>query len=541
MKRMALGVALAVGAGSTALAVDLPTPAPVPSPLYPPAVGYNWTGFYIGGNLGVGWNGGSFSDSIGNTLSLNPQTLFSGGAQVGFNYEFGSGILVGAEANFDWLSNTTSSSNTIVLQNPTGTPTASTASLSANNRWLTTVVGRLGYAWDRILFYGKGGGAWVRSNTPSLTMDGAPVAISTSNGNWGFAGGVGIEWAFSGNWSARFEYDFVGLNQTFTLPTSAGGLPAGDQFTGNTRNIQLVNAVSTTNSVAGDTITRRQQCEFERHMHRSKIIIVLVTGLLLTAQVSAFAQDDRSSSGGASPAPAAEAADAPAKAATPSSETSIMKGSSANPSAGEPSLSLAQLPQDLSPWGMFLHADTIVKAVMIGLAVASLVTWTVWVAKSIELFGARATVRHGLRILASATTLAQAHEKLRKGTGPVAQLLQAAANEIRLSVNLHADGLKERIAWQSERIEMAAGRKISRGTGVLATIGATAPFVGLFGTVWGIMDSFIGISKAHTTNLAVVAPGIAEALLATALGLVAAIPAVMIYNVLARRRHITAR
>ena len=81
---------------------------------------------------------------------------------------------------------------------------------------------------------------------------------------------------------------------------------------------------------------------------------------------------------------------------------------------------------------------------------------------------------------------------------------------------------------------MAASRKIARGTGILATIGSTAPFVGLFGTVWGIMDSFIGISRAHTTNLAVVAPGIAEALLATALGLVAAIPAVMIYNMLAR-------
>ena len=202
--------------------------------------------------------------------------------------------------------------------------------------------------------------------------------------------------------------------------------------------------------------------------------------------------------------------------------------------AGESSVAIAALPQDLSPWGMFLHADTIVKAVMIGLAVASLVTWTVWVAKSIELFGARAVVRRGLRVLAESTTLAQAHEKLRGGKGPVAQLMQAAANEIRLSANLRADGLKERIAWQSERIEMAAGRKISRGAGILATIGATAPFVGLFGTVWGIMDSFIGISKAHTTNLAVVAPGIAEALLATALGLVAAIPAVMIYNVLAR-------
>src|SRR6201984_2308322 len=112
--------------------------------------------------------------------------------------------------------------------------------------------------------------------------------------------------------------------------------------------------------------------------------------------------------------------------------------------------------------------------------------------------------------------------------------MQAAANEIALSANLRADGLKERIAWQSERIEMAAGRKISRGTGILATIGATAPFVGLFGTVWGIMNSFIGISKAHTTNLAVVAPGIAEALLATALGLAAAIPAVVIYNMFAR-------
>jgi biopolymer transport protein ExbB len=269
-------------------------------------------------------------------------------------------------------------------------------------------------------------------------------------------------------------------------------------------------------------------------MRLSKITTVLVAGLLLAAQVSAFAQGDRPSSGGASPSPAAEVADAPAKAATPNSESSMMKGGSANPAAGEPSLSLAQLPQDLSPWGMFLHADTIVKAVMIGLAVASLVTWTVWVAKSIELFGARAAVRRGLRALASCTTLAQAHEKLRSATGPVAQLMQAAANEIRLSANLRADGLKERIAWQAERIEMAAGRKISRGTGVLATIGATAPFVGLFGTVWGIMDSFIGISKAHTTNLAVVAPGIAEALLATALGLVAAIPAVMIYNVLAR-------
>ena len=114
--------------------------------------------------------------------------------------------------------------------------------MAVNNRWLTTVVGRLGYAWDRVLLYGKGGGAWVGSNSPNLTIDGAPVAISARNSNWGFTGGVGVEWAFAGNWSARFEYDFVGLNQSFSMPTSSGGLPAGDQFTGNTRNIQLLNA-----------------------------------------------------------------------------------------------------------------------------------------------------------------------------------------------------------------------------------------------------------------------------------------------------------
>ena len=97
--------------------------------------------------------------------------------------------------------------------------------------------------------------------------------------------------------------------------------------------------------------------------------------------------------------------------------------------------------------------------------------------RPLELFGARAAVRRVL--LASATTLAEAHEKLHSSKGPVAQLMHAVANEIRLSANLRADGLKERIAWQSERIERGAGRKISRGTGILATIGATAPFVGL--------------------------------------------------------------
>ena len=232
----------------------------------------------------------------------------------------------------------------------------------------------------------------------------------------------------------------------------------------------------------------------------------------------------------ANPAPPA-ADSAPANAPAPSANA---PAAAAPPPPGETSISTAELPQDLSPWGMFVHADLIVKAVMIGLAIASLVTWTVWLAKWLELRTARAAVRKDLRTLENCPTLSQAHEQLRNGTSPTAFLMQAAGSEIRLSASLRGDGLKERIAWQLERIEQAASRKMARGTGVLATIGSTAPFVGLFGTVWGIMDSFIGISKAHTTNLAVVAPGIAEALLATALGLVAAIPAVMIYNVLAR-------
>ena len=252
-----------------------------------------------------------------------------------------------------------------------------------------------------------------------------------------------------------------------------------------------------------------------------------VAGLLIAISVAhvAFAQNAGQNAGSPA-APAAAAPSAPANPAAPATTDQPV---------GQTSISRAQLPQDLSPWGMFEDADRLVKVVLIGLAFASLVTWTVWLAKTLELRNARNEVHRDLRILSSSATLAQAHAQLRDGASPVSLLMQAAGHEIRLSANLRAEGLKERIAWQLERIEIAVSRKISRGTGVLATIGSTAPFVGLFGTVWGIMNSFIGISNAHTTNLAVVAPGIAQALLATALGLVAAIPAVMIYNVLARQ------
>lgn len=192
------------------------------------------------------------------------------------------------------------------------------------------------------------------------------------------------------------------------------------------------------------------------------------------------------------------------------------------------------LPHDLTAWGMFLNAVPIVKAVMLGLAFASLMTWTVWLAKTIELWNAKQKAQRDLETLAHAPTLRAAHKELVDARGPVARFVSAAVGELDRSAGLAPDGVKERAMALLSRIEARAGRAITRGTGVLATVGATAPFVGLFGTVWGIMDSFIGISKTNTTNLAVVAPGIAEALLATAMGLVAAIPAVVIYNVFAR-------
>lgn len=196
------------------------------------------------------------------------------------------------------------------------------------------------------------------------------------------------------------------------------------------------------------------------------------------------------------------------------------------------------LPHDLSPMGMFMAADWVVKAVMIGLALASVLTWTVLVVKLLELAGASRRARSGIRRIETAASLPAALAASGRRSDPVSRMVRAAAGEYERSAPALAEagdsGVKARVDSHLGRIEAVAGRRMGRGTGVLATIGSTAPFVGLFGTVWGIMNSFIGISEAQTTNLAVVAPGIAEALLATAIGLVAAIPAVVIYNVFAR-------
>lgn len=200
------------------------------------------------------------------------------------------------------------------------------------------------------------------------------------------------------------------------------------------------------------------------------------------------------------------------------------------------------LPHDMSPWGMFMAADIVVKTVMIGLAIASFITWTVWAAKAFELWIAKRLLRRSIRQISATQSLGEALEQFGGSDGTGATLIREAGEEVARSLPLLNQpdshdakaGIKERVTSRLSRVEANAARRMTLGTGVLATIGATAPFVGLFGTVWGIMNSFISISVSKTTNLAVVAPGIAEALLATALGLVAAIPAVIIYNVFAR-------
>lgn len=198
----------------------------------------------------------------------------------------------------------------------------------------------------------------------------------------------------------------------------------------------------------------------------------------------------------------------------------------------------ATLPHDLSPWGMFLAADEVVKGVMIGLVFASLVTWTIGLAKAAQLLWSRRRLARGLNAVLGAYALGGAMQAMDGRPGLPAAMLRTAAQELDASPagldHVASTGVQSRIASHLGRLEAQAARRMSAGTGLLATIGSTAPFVGLFGTVWGIMNSFIGISEAQTTNLAVVAPGIAEALLATALGLIAAIPAVVIYNIFAR-------
>ncbi|WP_257170507.1 tonB-system energizer ExbB [Bradyrhizobium sp. SRS-191] len=243
----------------------------------------------------------------------------------------------------------------------------------------------------------------------------------------------------------------------------------------------------------------------------------------------------------AAPTPAATtgqaSAAAPSDAQAPAATEAVTDAAAADKpkdQAEKPAQSAAQaaahVPHDLSPWSMFLAADILVKSVMMGLALASLATWTVFIAKTVEFAVLRRKLSTALRKVDDVRWLSEAKLALGSKQSVLTVLIDAAMHEIRMSSELPPHGVNERAASSFSEIVRAEGRRCRTGMGLLATIGSISPFVGLFGTVWGIMNSFIGISKSQTTNLAVVAPGIAEALLATAIGLVAAIPAVIIYN-----------
>jgi biopolymer transport protein ExbB len=272
-------------------------------------------------------------------------------------------------------------------------------------------------------------------------------------------------------------------------------------------------------------LRQRSRVVFPRNFVHAFVAAMLCCALLAPT-THALAQ-------GATEPPAPASTPAPAPSAAPPVADAPPQAMPAMPPVMD--IAPALLPRDLTPWGMFMAADIVVKAVMIGLVFASVLTWTIWLGKSLELFAARRKLSRAHDVLETARSLGEAAQPASQASPQVARLISAVEGELRRSPDRRdVEGIKERIAARFERIEAGVGRRMLRGTSILATIGATAPFVGLFGTVWGIMNSFIGISKLHTTNLAVVAPGIAEALLATAFGLAAAIPAVVIYNMFSR-------
>ncbi|PHR59950.1 MAG: tonB-system energizer ExbB [Robiginitomaculum sp.] len=194
---------------------------------------------------------------------------------------------------------------------------------------------------------------------------------------------------------------------------------------------------------------------------------------------------------------------------------------------------------DYSAWGMFLSADIVVKLVMMGLLLASLVSWVIFIAKLIQLNRNKKSVHHDYSSLDTCRSINDFETAFKDGdlnsvTKEMLLCVQAEIPDTKLPEAHEYSGIKERTQWGLETVITSAMQRMASKVSIITTIGAIAPFVGLFGTVWGIMNSFIGIAQANTTSLSVIAPGIAEALLATGLGLIAAIPAVIFNNILAK-------
>ncbi|MDB5395159.1 MAG: MotA/TolQ/ExbB proton channel family protein [Rhodospirillales bacterium] len=254
---------------------------------------------------------------------------------------------------------------------------------------------------------------------------------------------------------------------------------------------------------------------------------------------SAWAQD---AAAPAAPATAPAATPAPA-AATPDAAAPAAANSMAPAAPVAAENEPKQLAKDMSVTGMVKGATGPVQVVMILLAIASVWSWAIMLDKAFTFAGLNRRADSFLGVFRGSSSLDDVYQKVAKEkNNPLVNIFLAGMNELRVSLepgSVPSDHLREhieeRVTTSMEMVEGRESERLGSGMGVLATVGSTSPFIGLFGTVYGIMDSFLGIANSGTTNLAVVAPGIAEALLTTAIGLAAAIPAVIMYNYFARK------
>jgi len=261
---------------------------------------------------------------------------------------------------------------------------------------------------------------------------------------------------------------------------------------------------------------------------RTTPIIALVGALALMTSAPAFAQ-------ATSPAPAAAPAAASAAAPAPDASTPAP----AADASGEAPTAIKHAGK-LNPVTMFIDATIVVKVVMIGLILASIFSWTILIMKMIEFASLNSASNKYVEAFRSARSIGDI-QKISSSEefegNPLADMAASASGEVELSrqaglqiSGAHRDSTIGRATSNIAAVQATLAKRLSGGMSFLASVGSSGPFIGLFGTVYGIMNSFIGIANSNTTNLAVVAPGIAEALLATGIGLFTAIPAVIFYN-----------
>jgi biopolymer transport protein ExbB len=266
---------------------------------------------------------------------------------------------------------------------------------------------------------------------------------------------------------------------------------------------------------------------------RTTATVGLFFGVAMMAGV-AMAQTAAPAGGAAPAAPAAPAEEAAPPAIGPDGlpVAPAAEAPAEAPAAAAPAAE-AEKQVEITPYKMFMEATIVVQGVMVMLMLWSVVTWSILISKLTFFSGLNGKSNRVLQIFRSAGSIADAAKNAKSyRDNPLARMLTAAADEIATGKK---NGLAGRVQARMSIVQSEAGDSLSSGMGIFATVGSISAFVGLFGTVWGIMNSFIGIAQSQTTNLAVVAPGIAEALFATAIGLFAAIPAVIFYNMFARR------